>query len=365
MTPCRIALLGDDVETWLYAALLSQLSRGSTAITVVPTARKRDRVEIALPPDIERVHALLRIAPQTIMALGRPRYGIHINRPGGGPIFIPYGRLGDPDMPGDFRDLWIRARFFGEAGSWEDYSSTIRLLTGGNPKLAQDSRVRRGIIAGWDMAVEPYLALVKDAALARGVRRSAAFIGQVSSGRSIGTIRLADGTALEADIFVTMGPDCPQEMAHGSDGWRDNLVMAGASDLEASQTEPFGIASILSSAARLVRLLPRSPSRLSGLAGEYNRILKVERAAMEAAAAVLQRLAGRSSACQTLDGYVERYRVAGLLPQDPQPWSRDIWLVCLDSLGLNPVRYDPNIDRIPRADAQAQLTRWRDIIRST
>jgi hypothetical protein len=203
----------------------------------------------------------------------------------------------------------------------------------------------RSIVAGWDVDGERYRAILKDAALARGVD---------CSGSAFKT-----DTAIDADLIVdaSEGHAPPQSDA----GWHGRRLRIGTATHRLPDVEPFGIAAVLSAAARLTSLLPR-PDAMVLLARDYNRQLAIEREGMEAASAMLARLSGQDERSAAMDRHEARYRVAGLLPADPQPWTRDMWLSAFDAMGWRPGRYDPNLDRFDTDRSTRRFDEWAALI---
>jgi len=352
----RIAILGDGIEAWLFAALFRQLSRRAGTLLVVPMPHRQAAERIALPPVVESAHRLLRIAPASLAPFGWPRYGVHIAAPGGREVLIPYGGYGEPKEPGNLVDAWIRLESEGRAPALAGLSANAALMTGGRPGPNSDPRLLRSISAGWEVDAGRYGAVLKDAALARGTH---AAIGDDPLMETPSLLRLADGTVLEADLVVDASESI---IASGNRaGWHGHVLRVGTSAQRLDDAEPFAIAAVLSGAARLASLLPR-PDAKPLLAREYNRLLAVELAGMEAASAMLARLAGREGPSVTLDRYEARYRFAGLLPADPQPWTRDMWLSAFDAMGWRPGRYDPNLDRFDTDRSAQRFDDWKALI---
>jgi hypothetical protein len=343
MTGPRIAILGSGVEAWLFAALFRQLSRRAGTLLVIPTPNERGPATIALPPVVASAHALLRIAPPVLAAFGRPRYGIRIAGADGTEALIPYGSFGDPDAPGTLADAWIRLRSEDGAPPLASLSINRALMAGGQLRPDSDPRLLRSIGAGWEIDTDRYTALLKEAALSRGAECSA-----------------IAPDAVESDLVIDAREDRRPASA-GETGWHGRTLSIGSAARSWDTAEPFAIAAVLAAAARLATLLPRRDA-MPLLAREYNRLLAIELAGMETASALLARLAGRDAPCGTLDRYEARYRAAGLLPADPQPWTQDIWLSAFDALGWRPQRYDPNIDRFDGDRSTRRFDGWKALI---
>ncbi|WBO21549.1 tryptophan 7-halogenase [Sphingomonas abietis] len=355
MTIACIAVLGDGIEAWLFAAIARQLLRGSVPVMVVPAGPQSLSDTIALPPDIERVHRLLRIPPALVRAIARPRYGIAVPRHDAKALFIPYGGIGDPGTPGDFAADWIRARVMGHPPALSSLSVNAALHSGAILPPDAPAELRRSGTAGWEAATGRYHSLLREAAQACGVVQSAPWAEPLTAERAAAAWHLADGTRLTADIWVDARGDAGVAHSPSPPGWHADRIGVGTMAQRIDAPEPFAIAAIASAAARLVALLPRGPAR-SQLAAEYHRQLSCEQDAIAAAGAALSRLAGQDAKSATLDRYADRYRVAGLLPADPQPWSAETWLFCFDAMGIVPRRYDPNSDRYPVDQAADRMT---------
>jgi hypothetical protein len=341
----RIAIVGDGVEAWLFAALFRQLSRRTGTLVVIPPPQRRETGRIALPPVVADIHRLLRIAPDLIAGFGTPRYGIEIAIDDGSQMLIPYGSYGDPDEPGNLVNAWIRLHSEGDAPALAGLSANAALAAGGSPRPDADPHLLRSIVAGWDVDGERYRATLKDAALARGVECSGS--------------AFAPDTLIDADLIVdaSEGHAAPQSGV----GWHGRWLRIGTAAHRLHDAEPFAIAAVFSAAARLVSLLPR-PDAMALLAREYNRQLAIELEGMEAASAMLERLFGQEARSVALDRHEARYRIAGLLPADPQPWTRDMWLSAFDAMGWRPERYDPNLDRFDTDRSTRRFDEWAALI---
>jgi len=339
MTGPRLAILGDGVEAWLFAALFRQLSRRFGTLTVIPAPPAHASGTIALPPVVAGAHQLLRIAPAALAAFGRPRYGMRIAGAAGAETLIPYGSYGDPDEAGNLADAWIRLRSEDRAPALAGLSANRALMSGGLLGPEPDPRLLRSISAGWEVDADRYRSLLKDAALSRGVLCPAVAPDSV-----------------EADILIDA-----RETSAGEPGWQGRTLSIGSAARHWDGPEPFAIAALLSAAARLATLLPRRDA-MPLLAREYNRLLTIELAGMDSASAMLVRLAGRDAPSGTLDRLEARYRLAGLLPADPQPWTPDLWLSAFDALGWRPQRYDPNLDRFDGDRSTRRFDAWTAMI---
>lgn len=341
----RITIVGDGVEAWLFAALFRQLSRRTGTLVVVPPPHRQETGRIALPPVVTGVHRLLRIAPDILTGFGKPRYGIDIATDGDGRMLLPYGSYGDPDESGNLVNAWIRLRSEGDAPALAGLSANTALAAGGKPGPDADPRLLRSIVAGWDIDGERYRAMLKNAALAHGVECSES--------------ALDTGASIDADLIVdaSEGHAGPTSAA----GWHGRWLRIGTAAHRLHAAEPFAIAAVLSAAARLTSLLLR-PDTMVLLAEEYNRQLAIELEGMEAASAMLARLSGQEGRSMLLDRYAARYRVAGLLPADPQPWTRDFWLAAFDAAGWRPGRYNPNLDRFDTDRSTRRFDDWAALI---
>lgn len=355
----RIAIVGDGVEAWLFAALFRQLSRHTSALVVVPTPHRRETGRIALPPVVTGVHRLLRIAPDLLAGFGKPRYGIEIATDDGGRMLLPYGSYGDPDEPGNLVNAWIRLRSEGDAPALAGLSANTALAAGRKPGPDADPRLLRSIVAGWEVEDERYRAILKDAALARGVECSEVALDTDSLAETSLLIRSIDGTPIDADLIVDASEG--HAALKSAAGWHGRWLRIGTAAHRLLEAEPFAIAAVLSAATRLTSLLPR-PDTMVLLAGEYNRQLAIELEGMEAASAMLARLSGQEGRSMLLDRYAARYRVAGLLPADPQPWTRDIWLAAFNAMGWRPERYDSNLDRFDTDRSTRRFDDWAALI---
>jgi Tryptophan halogenase len=354
-----IVILGNGVEATLFAALFSHLQRGFATLTLVaPASNPTYGQTVALPSDIDRAHRILRIAPPTMAQIGAPRFGLSFTAPTGKPVIIPYGTLGPPDLMGEFADHWIRARVSGESRPVTDYSVNARLMAVVTPTPLHDPDLHKSVAMGWEVNAILYRQLLQQSAAGRHAMPGEP-IQRIERGpEGINEIILADGSILRGDLYIDASEGRIEAGPGSTAGWSGNMLTVGTAAQRLDGPEPFTIAATVSAVARLTNLMPRADA-LPVLAAEYRRLLAQEQEGMLTAAQMLRRLSGDAVSSDKLDAHEARYRDAGLLPVDPQPWSPDMWLACLDARGIRPRRYDPNVDRHDAAAFSRHAERWR------
>lgn len=341
-----IAVVGDGVEGHLFAALAARLLRGAATVSMVAIDAPEARARINLPPSIAKGHRALALPEATIAAIGQRRYGIRIDRAGGGEAHLPYGRYGDPTLP-PFIPAWQRARTTGEAEPLAAYSANAALMAGATLRREADPDVARSVATGWTVDRAAYRDLLGEAA---------ARLGVTPSPGSANGLRLAGGRFVAADFIVDASEGAAALLEPGT-GWAGAVLAVGSADRRYGDSEPFGVAAILSAVARLVELLPRRAA-MPVLAAEYRRLLSVERLSMATADAALRRLGDPDAAPPAaLEQAAAHYRAAALLPRDPQPWAADQWLSYFELAGRRPRRAPAMLttnhpDATPRAIAQ-------------
>jgi tryptophan halogenase len=354
----RIIIVGNGIEAWLMGALLRTLTQDGDAVMLVPAPPPSSAATAALPSEIDRAHRLLRIPNARVAAIGRPRFGIRVRRADGSEALLPYGDHGEPETPGGFAGQWLRLRQKGGAQPLDAYSVNAALMAGRMPGPTIDARLKQSIVAGWDVLAARYLGLLEEV----GPRRLSPYVEAERADGAITALRLANGERLEADLYIDASEGRCTLLPPNGGGWRHNVMAIGSAAQRLEAPEPFGIAAVLSSAARLLKLLPRRGA-MPVLAAEYRRLLAKEQEMMATAASALARIADPSAKpTEMMIRYEARYRACGLLPSDPGPWTDGMWLACFEATGITPGRYDPNIDYLDVEMSTARLSQWADLV---
>lgn len=349
----RLAVIGSNVEAWLFAALAARLLRGLYSVDLVPEGNV-DIGTVCLTPDIERAHRLLAMPPDALDRMGKHCYGIRLSA-GMADRDIPYGRYGSLHDY-DFRDQWLRLRQSGEALPLGSYSANAALMAGATLRPDAERPVIESIVVGWEVDARAYVALLKTNSSRNGVRETAPLVEAILGQDGIAALSLADGSHLTADLFVNASPS---GIVGNVAGWEGNVLCAGSAALALEGFKSFGISATVSAVARLVNLLPR-PAETAALAAEYRRLFWAERDLIHAIdAALLRMIDGKHAAPSLLRQYERIFRAAGLLPHDGAFfWQADQWLACFDAIGLSPHRHNPNADRTDRPVAEKVLSQW-------
>lgn len=218
----RIVIAGDGLAAWTAAGVLARRLPG-VAVAVVPTACRPslDDLYATVPPDRARIHDAIGIDDRDLItsAQGVFRFGIRFGSWGvGGVSFcVGLGGLGGPIGGSTFDQLWVRewhrrGQTLHDA-DWppmEAWSPAAMLSVQNRfAPPSDDPRHPFGELAV-SLALDPpsYRALLRAAAVRSGVRITAPLSAVELTGERITCLRLVDGTALEADLFVdASGPD--------------------------------------------------------------------------------------------------------------------------------------------------------------
>jgi tryptophan halogenase len=208
-----IAIVGGGTAGWIAAATLAKVFRGAgPAITLVES----DEIgtigvgESTIPP-IVGFNRWLGLDEKQFLRETNATIKLGIEFPDwshiGHNYFHPFGPIGTPMDMVAFHHFWLRRRLEGDDTALTEYSlNMIAARTGRSPQPAADPQNPANRLAyAYHFDASLYAALLRRRAEAGGVRRQEGKIVDVRLRGEDGFIQsltLADGTSLEADLFI-------------------------------------------------------------------------------------------------------------------------------------------------------------------
>ena len=209
----RIAIIGGGTAGWMTAAALAKvLGPHYAAITLVESdAIGTVGVGEATIPQINIFNRMLGIDENDFVRRTKGSFKLGIEfvdwRRLGHSYFHPFGKFG-LDMEGvSFHAFWLRLHALGLAGPIEDYSLMASAAAAGKfmrPVNAGNSPLS-SIAYAFHFDAGLYALFLRDHAERRGVRRHEGRIVKVDQRSTDGFVtgvRLEDGSAVEADLFI-------------------------------------------------------------------------------------------------------------------------------------------------------------------
>ncbi len=295
----RVVIAGRDAPLWLAAnVIFAALSRQGITVDVVelPTLLRQQDVYATLPA-IEALHNLLGIDESTLLKAAQGAFTLgqsfrDATTGGQGAFFHPYGSFGEPIDDQPFFQYWLKARQFGLAVAFEDFSLTAAAAKHGRMMVPdKDSERFARTDYGYHLPALAYAGYLKGLALRRGVRAQATFQLHADLDRETGAIeslRLDGGRKVEGDLFIdATGPQAlliAASLGVGYESWRpqfpcDRILTLGGERFKS--LPPF--AQILADESGWLGFYPTQGS--TGLVKAYNSALFSDDAALSVAAA--------------------------------------------------------------------------------
>ncbi|MEA3059325.1 MAG: tryptophan 7-halogenase [Sphingomonadales bacterium] len=212
----HVVIVGRDADLWLTAtALREALGPAGVAVTAVelPTWLGSASAYATLPA-IESLHARLGIDEAALLRTtgGSFSLGYNIVPPAGAPFFVAHGAYGAPIDGGDFFPLWLKARRFGLAAQFEDFSPTAMAARHGRVLLPdEDTELFGRTDYAYHLPAVAYAAMLKGRAQRLGVAiHQAVRIGVERDGGSgvIQAVTPDGGPPVAGDLFIdASGPE--------------------------------------------------------------------------------------------------------------------------------------------------------------
>ncbi len=205
-----IAIVGGGVAAWMSAAVLARMLHGRVAIHVVDTGAAMLEAEAATLPNLNVLHAILRLDEPDLMR----RTGATFRLGGafadwsrtGHSYFHPLGDIGANLQSIAFRHHWLKLREAGDTSALTDFALCAMAARAG--KFAKPSSDKGSVLSTLDYAhhfdTVLYAAYLRMYAEQGGVQRSAARVADVilRADGSVEAVALENGERVEADLFI-------------------------------------------------------------------------------------------------------------------------------------------------------------------
>jgi tryptophan halogenase len=205
-----VAIVGRDAPLWLTAAAV-QRALGSTGVRVhaVELSPWLGPVDAyAALPSLGSMHRLLGIDEAAVLkaTAGVPMVGQRYSNwsRAAAPFLMAYDD--EPSVSGDlpFTQYWVKGHKQGLRVGIEDFSlGCVAARLGRVPVRHVDDEAPLAATYGYHVDAQSYAQALKQVALRRGVEACAAGVTHVAvEGERIRAVELADGSTIEADLFV-------------------------------------------------------------------------------------------------------------------------------------------------------------------
>jgi len=207
--PRRVVIVGRDADLWLTAtALREALGPAGVAVTAVELpSRLGPASAYATLPAIESLHARLGIDEDALLrdTGGSISLGYNIVPPAG-PFFLAHGSYGAPINGTDFFPLWLKARRFGLAARFEDFSPTAMAARHGRILLPDEATKLFGRTDyAYHLPAIAYASMLKSRARRLGVAmHQTVKVGVERDGGNgvIQTVTPDHGPPIAGDLFI-------------------------------------------------------------------------------------------------------------------------------------------------------------------
>jgi tryptophan halogenase len=228
----RVAVLGSDSAAWITAASLAKAFQHRKLDVVVvehgATAAPPGRWTL---PSQRGIHALLGIAEPDFVHRTGATYKLaseHVGWQGEGSGFVhAHGEIGSPLGGIHFYKYLVREWLAGRADPASNYSLAAAAALSGRfaRPMGKDTALTASFTYGFHLGEESYAGYLRAHAVKLGVKRAVAPFAGVDrdgDGHAL-ALRLSDGTALAADLFVDCTPEAPLMNASARVDWSTSL----------------------------------------------------------------------------------------------------------------------------------------------
>lgn len=203
----QIVIVGDGVDGWSAAAAMACAYAGSREITLVPYPVD-DLPALVLRQDFRRWIGILGIDEATLLnaAFGTVSLAYSFTGwPGALPDYVlPVGEIGVSIGDIAFHHLWLALRARGAVPPLEAFAIGAVAARAGRftPPDPDPSSPLSGLDYGYHLDAAGYRAMLRDYALAAGVKVAPATAVAGEGLSRIAAVRLANGDAISGDIFL-------------------------------------------------------------------------------------------------------------------------------------------------------------------
>lgn len=207
--PRHVVIVGRDADLWLTATTLHEALGALVSVTAVELpSRLGPASAYATLPAIESLHARLGLDEAALLRTtgGSFSLGYNIVPEAGDPFFLAHGCYGAPIAGSDFFPFWLKARRFGLAARFEEFSPTAMAARHARVLLPdEDTELFGRTDYAYHLPAIAYAGLLKSRAQRLGVAiHQAAAVG-IERDADTGVIRTAtpDGLPpIAGDLFI-------------------------------------------------------------------------------------------------------------------------------------------------------------------
>jgi tryptophan halogenase len=229
----HVVIVGRDAALWLTATAIAE-ALGPVGVTVTAVelpSRLGNASAYATRPAIETLHAKLGIDEPSLLRTtgGSFSLGWNVIAPGLAPFLLAHGSYGAPIEGADFFSCWAKARRFGLAAEFEDFSPTAMAARHGRILVPDDSTEVFGRTDyAYHLPAIAYASMLKTQASRLGISMRQTFEVQVELDGSSGAILAVrpDGEdSISGELYIdASGPDAVligRALGVGADDWRE------------------------------------------------------------------------------------------------------------------------------------------------
>jgi len=344
-----VAVVGRDVSLWLtVVALQSALGRTGLRIHAVDLGSRLSRADVYVAlPTLASLHRLLGVDERLVLdaCRGVPMVGQRFSNwaKGAPPFMLAYDDEPPPGGRLPFLQYWAKAALEGLRVGLEEFSLGSGCARLNAVPLPVDENAVLSASYGYQLEAQAYAELLKQLALRRGIEIAASpLCGVGITGDTIEGVELADGTRIEADLYVD------------ASGREARLIGGLASAHFESWSEWLPCDRLLAASAPRMPSLPAF-SQVSAFHGGWVGLFPLQD--RTAVVAAYSSTAAKDSEVADLAGVITRVRISGdAVVSDLGPGARQSpWLGNCVAIGEAAIAPDP-IDGVEMQVTQAGIS---------
>ena len=231
--PRHVVIVGRDAALWLAATAIAEaLGRAGVTVTAVELPSQLGRASAyATRPAIETLHVNLGIDEASLLRTtgGSFSLGWNVIAPGLAPFLLAHGSYGAPIEGADFFSYWAKARRFGLAAAFEDFSPTAMAARHGRILVPDESTEVFGRSDyAYHLPAIAYASMLKTRAAGLGISMRQTVDVHVeldgASGEILG-VRPDGEDPISGELYIdASGSDCVligRALGVGADDWRE------------------------------------------------------------------------------------------------------------------------------------------------